>query len=406
MFFITEQTGKTSIFNVCNIYIFIWLLYIFHWNDVGMFVPLLDAMSSIFLSVNLLVSLYCCYLVLNRYPINPFFTTINLLIVLFVLYGTFSVLENSVIVNAANGVVVNTGSFMIGALRTFVPIYAFFIFTELGYISEKTIRIWFWIFLVQSIIINLMMKFSFEADDLRTNNTGYLFVSLFPLIYFFRRHTLLQFLIISVFLFFVISSVKRGAILCLSIGVFYFLWNKLTTVSVSHKIVILFVCLLFFIVGSVFVENLYESSEVFKHRYEQTLEGKTSGRDEIVINLINIYLDSNPIHHIFGMGADATLQYGNWAHNDWVEILFNQGLLGIACYAIFWVNWFRVWRIQKKKKKEISLLIGLIFVCGFPRSTFAMWYAMANLYITLPLGYALSHIYGIKKFEDKLIKVY
>ena len=57
------------------------------------------------------------------------------------------------------------------------------------------------------------------------------------------------------------------------------------------------------------------------------MEGGSSGRDELLTNSLDYYLNNESIiQQIFGLGANGTLSVaGNGAHNDWVELLVNQG---------------------------------------------------------------------------------
>ena len=195
-------------------------------------------------------------------------------------------------------------------------------------------------------------------------------------------------------MFFTVLSIKRGAILVSSLAFIYMLLFALKNSSPSKKIatLVLFIALVGY--GSIVIERMYENSVVFQHRVEHTLEGRTSGRDEIAENLLNIYLNSNILHLLFGYGADGTLKVGNYAHNDWLEMLFDQGVLGFVAYFIFWISVFRLWRREMIKKSDLGLFIGLIFICSFTKTLFSMWYSMANIFITMPLGYCLAQIYG------------
>lgn len=385
-----------KIFNICNLYILLWLLYNFHWNNVGTLFPVLDRLSGVFLGVNLVISGYCTIIVLAKYPKRDFFTILNVLILLFVIYGLFSIVQGPYVYKANTGTYIKSGTYMIAALRSFLPIYTFFLFCKLGYITENIIKAWFWIFLAQTLLIYMSYRIVLgleEEDEMITNNRGYLFVYLFPFIYFFRKKPLIQYVLAAVFLYFTIYSLKRGAILITCLASAYLFWHQMTNVSNSKKIGAILVFLFLVYLGSGVVERMYENSIVFQHRFENTLEGGTSGRTVIAKNLLDIYTRSDMFHVLFGFGADGTLQFGNYAHNDWLEILFDQGILGLVVFGFFWWILFRIWRNQVQKKTELSILLGFVFVCNFPMTLFSMWYSIANIFITLPLAFSLSGIY-------------
>lgn len=388
-----------KIFNICNLYILLWLLYNFHWNDVGNLFPLLDALSNVFLGFNLLISAYCTFKVLTHYPINYFFKSMNVLLVMFIVYGLISIAFGSDIKG------IDKGAYLIGALRTFLPIYTCFLFTKLGYITEESIRIWVWIFLAESILIYFSFRVVLDVGgtyDLRTNNRGYLFATLLPFIYFFRNKTLLQYLLLLVLLFFSVQSIKRGAILIVSLGTIYLFWYKLSNVKTSRKILVLSALVLFVWIGSTFIEGLYNESTVFQDRVEATRQGDTSRRDVIAKGLMDKYTNADAFHMLFGFGADGTVRTGVYAHNDWLEMLFNQGPMGLLVFFFFWLNWFLLWRRQAAKNSEMAFLIGILFICNFPKTFFSMWYSAANIFVTLPLGYCLANIFVAKRQVAKM----
>lgn len=366
----------------------------------GRLFPVLDALSNVFLGINLLISAYCTIKVLTSYPINSFFKGMNVLITMFVVYGLISLGFGSDIPG------LDKGAYLIGALRTFLPIYTFFLFTKLGYLTEESIRIWIPVFLVESIFIYMSFRVVLEvggSDELRTNNRGYLFATLFPFVYFFKNRSWLQYVFVSILIFFSIQSVKRGAVLIISLATIYFFWHKLTSVSFSRKVLVLSAIGVFIWIGSIFIGELYRESSVFQSRVEATMEGDTSRRDEIAKGLLDKYMNADAFNFLFGFGADGTARTGVFAHNDWLEMLFNQGPLGLIVFFVFWINWFRLWRRQSAKKTDMAFLLGLLFISNFPKTFFSMWYSAANIFVTLPLGFCLANIFDKKNGKYKLL---
>ena len=394
-----------KLLNICNLYIFIWVLYIFHWQDVGQAFPLLDSLSNVFLGFNLLISIYYSLVFWLKYKQNAIFKSINILILSFVIYGLFSIVERDYV--GIGGMHINSGTYLIGALRTFLPIYTCFVFTKLGYITEKTIRLWSWVFFAQCIYIYFVSRFvtlglnSGDFGELRTNNTAYLFVSAFPLIYFHKDNPIIQYILIAIILLLTIAGLKRGAILIVFLATLYFFKHTLNESSIKIKLLSITVLLIFIVQGINIVTNLYENSDVFQHRIESTLEGNTSRRDIIAMHLLEIYTNSDIRHLIFGFGADGTLGYGSYAHNDWLEMLFDQGIWGLLLFFSFWILLFKQWKKQEINKNSLAFFLGLWLICNSTRTLFSMWYSMANIMVTMPLGYYFANLYSEKR---KLLK--
>lgn len=387
--------------NICNLYIFIWVLYMFHWQDVGAAFPLLESLSNVFLGFNLLISIYYSLVFWLKYKQNAIFKSINILILSFVIYGLFSIVERDYV--GIGGRHINSGTYLIGALRTFLPIYTCFVFTTLGYITDKTIRLWSWAFFVQCIYIYFVSRSVYlgidtgDFEELRTNNTAYLFVSVFPLIYFHKNKPLIQYILIAIILFFTITGLKRGAILIVTLATLYFFMHTLKTSTFKIKLLTVAVLLVVVFGGIDVVTNLYENSDTFRYRVESTLEGNVSHRDQIARNLLEIYSNSDIRHLLFGFGADGTLGYGNYAHNDWLEILFDQGIWGLTIFICFWFVFLKHWRNQIVEKNDFAFFLGLWIICNLTRTFFSMWYSMANIMVTLPLGYYIATLDSRKR---------
>lgn len=391
---------SNKIFNICNIYIFIWILYLFHWQNLDPLFPGLDMASNGMLGINLIISFYYSIIFWRNYKQIPLFKVINILLVIMVIYGTLSLAGLNLIDTVRQKTTsINPGTYLISVLRTFLPIYTFFIFTKKGYITEKYISRLVWIFLLISIFIFFASKFVLIGSDvdnmeeMRTNNSAYLFVSFFPLVFFLRNQRLLQFVVVAIVLLLTIFGLKRGAIFIVAMATLCYFYHQWKNASISNKLFLLSCIVLLIFVGLTFVEDLVDSSTVVQKRIDQTMEGNTSGRDEIVTNLLDIYFSSNIFNILFGSGADATLFFGLQAHNDWVEILFNQGVIGFSLFFLFWYFIYIIWRHQVIKKGDLAFFLTLWLLCNFLRTFFSMWYSTANLMTTLPLGYLLANIY-------------
>ena len=383
---------------ICNVYILFWVLYNFHWQNVGVYFPLLENISNLFLGINLGISLVCTLMVIGKYKLNKFFKVLNILIISFVVYGMISIMADEPIYIKAlgSGNRIKNATYLIAVLRTFLPIYTCFLFAKMGYLDKRKIQVWFWIFLFQAIAVYFLVRNSYglnSIDELRTNNSAYIFVSLFPLISLFNNKIKLQYTLIVLLFVLTVLSLKRGAILIMILEIFYFFKFSLREVGKYKKIkIILSLCILI-TVGSAQIEQLYDDNTAFQNRIEKTLEGNVSGRDNIIGNLIDKYLNSSLFNLLFGYGADATLKIGiNYAHNDWIELLINQGLLSFIIFLLFWIMFYKMWRKEAKISSSIYLLLGLLFICSFPKTIFSMWYSMTNIYVTLPLGYCLAEI--------------
>lgn len=275
-----------------------------------------------------------------------------------------------------------------------------FHYVKRNILTDSLIRLFlvFWLIITIFLYIRVQLEFQTKMVELghnedreMTNNIAYDFLHLFPLLFLWNRKPLFQYLFAAVMFAFIMAGMKRGAILIGAVCLIWFLYRVFVNAKGKGKILILLCTMLLIYVGANYVMNLYETSPYFKYRIEQTLEGNSSNRDVIYSSLWNIYnSDSSLLHFLFGNGASATLRvFGAYAHNDWLELLINQGLLGAVLYAVYFAA--LLYTIYKNKNnKDVYSILAMIFVIMFVSSLFSMSYASLGLPIAVGLGYCLN----------------
>ena len=124
----------------------------------------------------------------------------------------------------------------------------------------------------------------------------------------------------------------------------------------------------------------------------KVVEGSSSGRDEIYTILWNSFLDApNLLIVLFGYGPDATVKIaGNFAHNDWLELLTCQGLLGIFCYIYYYYTYVKT--VLRSKYLNIRHELVVILIIIFVTSIYSMSYMSYAAPIIICLGYAMSQV--------------
>lgn len=216
-----------------------------------------------------------------------------------------------------------------------------------------------------------------------TNNGGYMLVTMLPLmgipLLFEKRIAFYLAMIISVVL--VSFSVKRGAIVCLLVIIlcfWYCVFYKETFKRKTNKLLLVFssllmLCLLFFGIYYVISTN-----EFLLIRINDMLEGDSSGRDEIAHSLFDSFRNSSLIEMLFGKGFSQTLSVaGLYAHNDWLELLIDQGIIGVLLYASLFKNMISFYFKEQKTLSPASKFIILSTILSWlARSTFSMGFSV------------------------------
>lgn len=271
--------------------------------------------------------------------------------------------------------------------------------------SEKYI-LWFGIIFFLSSVVQyyyslsqLMIKYGEET----TNNAGYTMLTVVPYLpIVFKRKRILGIIMAVVIVALIMWSAKRGALICLAGSAIFSLFYYLKTHKVRLK-TIMVIILLSFVVGY-FVYHQYLDNEYLQSRMEATMEGKSSNRDVAYSQLFNHWLnETNPLLFLFGNGTAQTITvWGNYGHNDWLELLIDNGLVGALVYFAMFIttiSYIRKTRLSKLNKMSAYLCVLILFM----QSCFSMGFSDggSGVYILL-----LGVIIGNNEKREARIAIY
>ncbi len=384
---------KSSWLNKASLYLFAWCVY----YTQGILFPEGSLFTQILVIVLLLVSLYYMFIANTRYKVPIYFYGLNILLGMFFIYGIYLMIGGY---NPAEyALQVPSFNYLKNILISLTPIYPFYVFSKEGLFNEKILRICFFVLLGFTIAkyyqnyqkqLYMAILVGSKADEF-TNNVGYEFLALIPFCVFFYKRPVLQYITLGVCMIFLFMAMKRGAII---IGVLCLVWFMLTNLrnaSFKKKFGILVLSMVLCFVGYLYVEKQMQESLLFQKRVENTLEGNSSGRDKLYGRFVDYFLDeATPLQFAFGSGANATLKISyNYAHDDWLEIAVNQGVLGLIIYMVYWFFWGWV-VLSKKYKYHIKSALQLLFIIYFMKTIFSMSYIDMTIGATLVLGYCLA----------------
>ena len=137
----------------------------------------------------------------------------------------------------------------------------------------------------------------------------------------------------------------------------------------------------------------FNNNEYLIYRFNQVLEGNSSNRDIIYSNLWEHFIrEDNFLKFVFGNGANATLAIGtNYAHNDWLEIAINNGILGLIVYLAFYMTLLNeVLKIRNRSPLSSNVIL-MSFIILLMTSFFSMSYSSVGLSIAIAIGYVLAN---------------
>jgi Kef-type K+ transport system membrane component KefB len=218
-----------------------------------------------------------------------------------------------------------------------------------------------------------------------------MFVSLMPFLFLVKN------IIYSlVILFFILAALvvgsKRGALfigLLIALLTIYFQIKHVSGKDFLSKAMNVVVVLLVLCAGVYFLFEVFESNYYVLERFKKN----ESTRPANYLALWNNWLNSDSIlNYIFGYGFFSSMHYTPervLAHNDWLEMLNDFGLVGILFYVILIYGYGRLFTRHKDlelKYMHLSVLIIWLFI-----SFFSMW---MNNYVNVMYAILMGYLIG------------
>ena len=284
-------------------------------------------------------------------------------------------------------------AYVLHVWASLVPFYTIYRASMMGKLTKERVVFWIIPFFIVAILkyryleqqkLELLMM---GEDKEIVNNGGYIILALLPLCGFMKKRVS-QVVAILVSFYFIFTSFKRGSMLIFAVCIVYYLYSTINSSRQKIGSILLF-CILFYFMYD-FLLNLLASSDMFQFKLAQTMEGDSSHRNLIFAKLWEAMLNADPIHFLFGYGAYATMGIaGIFAHNDWLEIFVDQGLVGVVIHAIFCWNLIMVCR-KEQRGSDARLALGLFAIIYIMTTMFSMAFDRVRLYEMMAFAYFVA----------------
>lgn len=293
-----------------------------------------------------------------------------------------------------------------------IAFFPFYFLSYKGYITIKKMKVLTIAFLIVSIFqFNLSQQLRVDritwTDGDVVVNLGYYFVMLIPYAFLWKKNKTIPFILLLCITYFVIESAKRGALVCFLGGLVVYICYQIRSLDKEKLLQNTFNSFLFAALITSLLYKLISSNEFLINRFTKLSEGDSSGRSYIYNSLVHNWINTDSFFNfVFGFGFVSTIKYsgtGNLAHNDWLEIITNFGLLGLFLYLCLFITilyniLFKNFEYSDKWALVCVIIIWLL------QSNFSMFYnAYYSLILTALIGFILGHnAYHIRNASNVL----
>lgn len=176
----------------------------------------------------------------------------------------------------------------------------------------------------------------------------------------------LQISIILLFIILILYSTKRGPLVSMGLG-FLLIFLFQGKINIKHFFLLTIVLL----IGYIIINMYFESYLVeWSGRWTANEDDISNGREDIWELLINHYTNQDFLTIIFGNGYEAThkltykyLWSGIGAHNDFIEILYNMGIVGFTIFALLIFSWIKITFFSIKRKEQYAPMLIYLLTC-------------------------------------------
>ncbi|WP_195281116.1 O-antigen ligase family protein [Parabacteroides johnsonii] len=226
-------------------------------------------------------------------------------------------------------------------------------------------------------------------------NSIYYVVCMLPFLLCYEKKTL--YFVIG--LICVMASGKQGAFVGLTVaGVIYYIIDiKMRGQAIFSKMIfsIIFLSVLPMVMYS-YLSKAY-SMDILGG-FETMVEDGGNGRMEIYEKILNLFYNSETLEMIFGHGGLGSVSktLGISAHNDFLEVLFDFGIVGILLYFSIILKLFFVGLRFVRDKFQLapafmfsivlfivlSMISHLVFILKYAMFLFSFWGYCLNKYVS------------------------
>lgn len=347
-----------------------------------------SVLSQVLLLIFLLIGVYGLFSSFSQPKRNPRF--VNIWAIFFILLTITFIVSPMVVygtVNEAMGQMSTFGQYK-NIIFVCLSFFAVHCFAKRGATTDK-----YMFYVSAAMIVVAVLRYIYAMrllqqeymDDFQ-NNAAYNIVVVIPFLpYIFNKQKLIATLLAIGSIALILYAAKRGAIVCLIVSILTTIIYLLRRSRMASFKQVLIIALAVGIGALMF--HLTMQNEFLLDRIEETQDGNIGTREIAYSMLWNNWLKEDIFTQIFGSGLLQSVNvWGNSAHNDWLELLTDNGLLGVLIYLLFFIYLFKyINKMTGNNLLQLSILLATVIL--LTKSMFSMGYVdFNNVPIIMTMG--------------------
>lgn len=250
-------------------------------------------------------------------------------------------------------------------------------------LDDDKIKNLFVLFFVGTCFLFFFYKFSsYYSISGGAIHAVYFIVVLLPIV-FIIKNDIYKYIAIFVSLIISVLSFKRGAIISVILISFVFITLRLFEANKKEKLFNVILLFGVFLAVQYYYGQGSRDLEYTIKRFENLENDGGSGREELFNYFIDEINHFSMIDHVFGRGAKATSSYYDnlTAHNDWLELYFDYGVICFMLWGLFWLNnIYKCLKTIKEKNQYTPMYASIIIAyCVMSMVSHVMIYSYSSI---------------------------
>lgn len=292
---------------------------------------------------------------------------------------------------------------LIRVLYSFLGFLFIYHLAKTSSITEKELSVFFMLLLVILTIkayLNIGHRLDMHSGLNKADNTGYSLVCAYASVMFFSNKKTFPIPLLLVIIGTLLCG-KRGAIIAMTIAtlpivLYIFMGRQLKTSS--KFLYIAFVALGFILA----IQHFTTYFDATFGRFEAITDDHGSGRDQLYTLYFEHFKNSDLMHQVFGHGLSAGTFGANKpyaftktaAHSDWLEMLYDFGIVGTLTYAIVFIQLLKIIIQNRGKRNNYYYMLVMSFIIWFIKSIVSSTFLLdiSSIYLYMTTAYAIVRL--------------